>query len=241
MAEIKTAMLFAAGLGTRLRPITNDIPKALVPLNGKPLLEKNILFLKSFGVERFVINIHHFANKILDFLEKKNNFGVEILISDESDCILETGGGLKKAEPMLRDEDFILMNVDILTNLKVNKMISFHFEHKNLATLAVIKRESSRKLMFDKKMELNGWKNISTGETKPKTLSKNLKPMAFSGIHILSPGIFEYLPPVSKYSIVPEYLKIAQKEQIKGFDHSGDLLLDVGKHDTLAQAEKIFN
>lgn len=242
MSKINTAFILSAGLGTRLRPITNDIPKALVQIHGKTLLERSIRYLAGFGITRFVVNVHHFADKIIDYLEENENFGYELLISDETEMILETGGGLKKAEEFLKNETFVMMNVDIITNLNLNEMINFYFNNPCISTLAVSNRKSSRKLVFDKdSKQLKGWVNKLTQETKGEfDISKcNLK--AFSGIHILSPEIFSFLPePDHAYSIVQPYIKMATEgKKILGFDHSGGLLIDVGKHDSLKQAENI--
>ncbi len=234
------AMLFCAGLGTRLRPITNDIPKALVLVNDKTLLHRNIEYLNSYGITDFVINIHHFGNKILDYLEKHENFGMNIEISNEQDKILETGGGLKKAAPFLSKEDFIVMNVDILTDMNLEKMVNFHNKEKPMATLAITNRESSRKLLFNDQKELCGWCNKISGEkvmAKPDALFDEF---AFSGIHIISPHFFKQMNRSDKHSIIDPYLKAAKNHTLLGYDHSGGILIDVGKHETLQQANQIF-
>ena len=233
------ALLFSAGLGTRLRPITNDIPKALVPVNGKTLLQRNIEYLTSQGIDEIVINVHHFHQKIIDYLDENQNFGTKIIISDESAEVLETGGGLKKAEPYLNDADFVVMNVDILTNLNLVKMIENHLDNDRAATLAVTTRASTRVLLFDEGLQLCGWKNIKTNETKISREKEKYYPMAFSGIHVVSPEIFQYLPS-TKHSIIQSYLELAKDHPIIGYDHSEDIFVDVGKHDTLAKAIQLF-
>ena len=159
-------MIFAAGLGTRLRPLTNNIPKALVPLNGIPLLELAIRRLKYYGFNEIIINVHHFADKIMAFLEEKNNFDIEIYISNEEKILLDTGGGLKNAAWFLKDEPFLVVNADIVTSLNLAEIVKFHQEHSFLATLAVQTRESSRQMMFNDQNLLSGWRNHQTGEDR---------------------------------------------------------------------------
>lgn len=233
-------MLFCAGLGTRLRPITNDIPKALVPVNGKTLLQRNIEYLNSYGIHDFVINIHHFGDKILQHLEENNHFGMNVEISDEREEVLETGGGLKKAENLLSKEDFIVMNVDILTDMNLQQMMDFHAQNKPLATLAISHRESSRKLLFNAQNELSGWCNKITNEKVISKPSNLLTEFAFSGIHIISPTFLSLMDRSDKHSIIDPYLKIAKTHTILGYDHSGDTLIDVGKPETLQQAIQFF-
>ena len=233
------AILFAAGLGTRLKPFTDNHPKALAKVNGKTLLERNIEYLKSYGISEFVINVHHFADQIVDFLEKNENFGVNIEISDESDEVLETGGGLVKAKELLGDKPFLVMNVDILTDLNISKLIEFHQENQPLVTLAVSDRESSRKLLFEEKNQLKGWKNLNSGE-KIMASKNPLTEKAFSGIHIINPEIFEKMPTSGKFSIMTTYMEIMKTEKILGFDHSGGILVDVGRPESVLEAEKFF-
>lgn len=237
---ISKAMLFAAGLGTRLKPFTDNHPKALAIVNGKTLLERNIEYLKSFGVNEFVINVHHFGDQIKDFLRSKNNFDVFIHISDESEEVLETGGGLVKARKLLGNETFLVMNVDILTDLDMNQLIKFHKKHCPLVTLAVSNRKSSRKLLFEKDMWLKGWKNLSTGEEIIES-EEELNEFAFSGIHIIEPELFDLLPANGKFSIMTNYMELMKSEIIMGYDHSGGNLVDVGKPESVLEAEKLFN
>lgn len=233
------AMLFAAGLGTRLKPFTENHPKALALVNEKTLLERNILYLKSFGIIEIIINIHHFGNQIISFLKENNNFGCNIQISDESNEVLETGGGLLKAQNFFTDENFLVMNVDILTKLNINNFIKFH-QHKNaLISLAVSERESTRKLLFDKEMQLCGWKNFKTSEeiiAKPNIY----KSLAFSGIHIISPDIFSLIEERGKFSIMQVYMRLMCTQAIFGYEHS-ETIIDVGKPESIEKAEKIFN
>ncbi len=236
-----TAMILAAGFGTRMQPITLTRPKALVEIGGLTLLERNINYLTSFGIKKVVINVHHFAEQIIDFVEKKAHFGIEIIISDERDAILETGGGLLRAKPFLQEkEGFVLMNVDILTNLSLHQTIDYHHTKPNaLATLAVSKRNSSRQLLFDKNMQLAGWKSDKESILVQKD-NPDLRPLAFSGVHIISPDIFDYIEIQGKFSIITAYLEMAKTQALYGYNHTGDLLLDVGKPEAIAQAMEWF-
>ena len=234
------AMIFAAGLGTRLKPFTDNHPKALAIVNGKPLLQRNIEYLKSFGIDEIVINVHHFADQIIEFLEENNYFGIEIIISDETDQVLETGGGLVKAKANF-EEDFLVMNVDILTDLNLAEFIKAHRENKALVTLAVSDRNSSRKLFFNEKNELKGWRNLKTEEEiKAVDSLDNCKDLAFSGIHVISPALFDKITEKGKFSIMKVYMDLMQTESIIGFDHSGGILIDVGRPESVLEAENYF-
>jgi len=234
------AMIFAAGLGTRLKPFTDNHPKALAVVNGKPLLQRNIEYLKSFGINEIVINVHHFADQIIEFLEDNNYFGIEITISDETDQVLETGGGLVKAKANF-EEDFLVMNVDILTDLNLAKFIKAHQENKALVTLAVSDRNSSRKLFFNEQNELKGWRNLKTEEEiKAVDSLDNCKDLAFSGIHVISPTLFDKITEKGKFSIMKVYMDLIKTESIIGFDHSGGILIDVGRPESVLEAEQYF-
>ncbi|MCA4783085.1 nucleotidyltransferase family protein [Empedobacter stercoris] len=234
------AMIFAAGLGTRLKPFTENHPKALAIVNGKPLLQRNIEYLKSYGIDEVVINVHHFADQIIEFLEENNYFGIEITISDETDQVLETGGGLVKAKTNF-DEDFLVMNVDILTDLHLTNFIKAHQENKALATLAVSDRNSSRKLYFNDKNELKGWRNLKTEEEiKAVDSLDDLNDLAFSGIHVINPALFDKITETGKFSIMKVYMNLMKTESIIGFDHSGGILIDVGRPESVLEAEQYF-
>jgi NDP-sugar pyrophosphorylase family protein len=237
------AMILAAGLGTRLRPLTNYQPKAMVEVNGMPLLEIVIRRLKYFGFDDIIINVHHFADQITNFLEKKNNFDVNITISDERDKILETGGGLKKAAPFFKKEPFLLCNTDILCDIDLRKMYDTHLKSEALATLAVRKRETSRYLIFNESNVLHGWMNVQSGEIKIFRNSKGLfKMLAFSGIHIVNTKIFDLMnQKEGTFSIIDIYLEAIQNHRIIGFQHDDGLWLDVGKRDSLEEAAKIID
>jgi N-acetyl-alpha-D-muramate 1-phosphate uridylyltransferase len=235
------AMIFAAGLGTRLKPFTETHPKALAVVNNKPLLQRNIEYLKSFGINEFIINVHHFPEQIISFLRQNQNFTSKITISDETDALLETGGGLKKASSFLKgNEPFLVMNVDMLTNLDIGKMLAFHKSNKAIATLAVTNRITSRYFLFNRKNELCGWKNTKTAEEKIIRKEADLIPMAFSGIHIIEPAIFDLIDREGKFSMVDVYLELCSKKTVSGFDHTSDILIDVGKPESIIQAESLF-
>ena len=234
------AMLFAAGLGTRLKPFTENHPKALAPVNGKPLLQRSIEYLKSFGITEIVVNVFHFADQIIDFLKENDNFGITIHISDERPEVLETGGGLVNAKHFF-DEDFLVMNVDILTDLNITDFIKAHQENNALVTLAVSDRTSSRKLFFNEANALKGWKNLNTNEEiKAIDSLDNCKELAFSGIHLIKPELFDFITETGKFSIMKVYMELMKSETILGFDHSGGILIDVGRPSSVLEAEEVF-
>ncbi|WP_299177167.1 sugar phosphate nucleotidyltransferase [uncultured Chryseobacterium sp.] len=234
------ALIFAAGKGTRLRPFTDYHPKALAKVNDVPLLERNINYLKSFGIRDFVINIHHFGNQILEFLKKNNNFNCNIEISDEREELLETGGGLIFARKFLdHGEDFLIMNADILTQLNINDLVEYHKKINDFATLAVSDRESSRKLLFNDNMVLRGWLNVQTGEQRLAEFNKGFKAFAFSGVHCINPDIFGKIKRTGKFSVMEEYLDLMHTEHIHGFLHNS-ILVDVGRPESVIEAEKHF-
>lgn len=234
------AMILAAGLGTRLKPWTDHHPKALAIVNGKSLLQRNIEYLQQFGIKEVIVNVHHFPDQIIKALDCNEGWGSRVSISDESDVVLETGGGLVNAQWYFDNEDFVLMNVDILTDLDLTAMIDYHQRHHPIATLAVTNRESSRYFLFDEKNNLCGWKNIKTGEEKLSTDQPVFTQKAFSGIHIIHSSIFHHIEQRGKFSMVDVYLSLAKKHAIKSFDHSHGKFIDVGKPDSVAQAEALF-
>ena len=235
------AIIFSAGLGTRFKPWTDAHPKALAVVNGKSLLQRNIEYLQSYGIKDVVVNIHHFPDQIIEAVKKNNGWGSNVAISDESDQVLETGGGLVKARPLLHgDQPFFSLNVDILTNLDLNKLMAFHQQHKPLVTFGITNRKSSRVLLFDENSRLCGWKNVATGETKISIDKPNLKEMAYSCVVIYEPKIFSLIRKSGKFSIMDTYLDLAAEHVILGYDHSGDDLVDVGKPESVAVAEKLF-
>ncbi len=235
------AILFAAGLGTRFKPWTDSHPKALAMVNGKSLLQRNIEYLQQYGVRDVVVNVHHFPEQVVDAIETNKGWGSNIVISDESDELLETGGGLLKAKYLLRaGKPFYSVNVDILTNLNIHKLRAFHDEHKPLVSFAVSDRKSSRVLLLDEDNRLCGWKNLQTGEEKIKIDKPNLVEKAYSCVVIYEPPIFNFIQHTGKFSIMDTYLDLAADHLIMGYDHSGDDLVDVGRPESVAVAEKLF-
>ena len=261
------AMIFAAGLGTRLYPITKDRPKAMAEVNGITLLEHNIRFIAAQGFDEIIVNVHHFADKVIDFLKLKNNFGLHIEVSYEKE-LLDTAGGLAKAAGFFDNEDFLLYNVDVVSNIDLKKMLAHHQQNKAIATLAIRQRETSRYLLFDKNHHLAGWRNKSTGEeilvgregssedfvgthglsgdlvgTHGRASQQepqgraHLRDFAFSGIHIISPKMLPLLGEIRKHSLTPFYLEIAKENTIAGYEHNDDSWFDCGKPETLKQAE----
>ena len=235
-------MILAAGLGTRLKPFTDKHPKALVEINGKTILQRNIEYLSNYGIKKIIVNVHHFADQIIEHLDKNNSFGSEVFISDETNEVLETGGGLKKAAWFFEEseESFVVINVDILTDMNLNEMIRLHHKAKPIATLAVTSRSTSRYFLFDENNHLCGWENIKSGEQKISRESNQYVRKAFSGIHIISSEIFPLIKLAGKFSMVDVYLELAKTHTITSFDHSNSKLIDVGKPDSILNAEKIF-
>jgi NDP-sugar pyrophosphorylase family protein len=224
-------MILAAGLGTRLRPVTDSIPKALVKVDGRTLLEGAILHLAEYGVKEIIVNVHHFAGQVVQYLHEKNNFGLDITISDESDQLLDTGGGLQKASGFFTGKDpFFVRNVDIISNLDLYRMMEYHRQSHALATLAVRKRETSRYFLFNRDHRLCGWKNLKTGEQILSVQSlANPEMLAFSGIQVVSPEIFNLITETGKFSLTALYLRLAKDQLIKGFIDDGSVWKDVGK------------
>lgn len=235
------AMIFAAGIGSRLKPLTDKMPKALVPINGKPMLEHVLVKLKADGFLDIVINIHHFGEQIIRFLESNNNFEMDIKISDERDYLMDTGGGIKHAASYLGgQEPFLVHNADILSNVDLKAMYQYHSTSDSLATLLVSNRFSTRQLFFDKNKNLCGWRNNETGEVKPAypymDCSK-LSEFAFGGVHVISPKIFEYMDEwTGKFSIINFYLSVCPKAPICYYTTDMLELMDIGKPETLAEA-----
>jgi len=235
------SIIFSAGLGTRFKPWTDQHPKALAIVNGKSLLQRNIEYLQQYGIKDVVVNIHHFPQQIIDAINENKGWGSNVIISDESDMVLETGGGLIKAEKLLNNgQPFFSLNVDILTNLNLDKLMAFHQEHKPLVTFGVTNRKSSRVLLFDSDNRLCGWKNLQTGETKIAIDKPGLIEKAYSCVVIYEPEIFSLIKQKGKFSIMDSYLDLAAEHVILGYDHSGDDLVDVGKPESVAVAERLF-
>lgn len=241
------AMIFAAGLGTRLRPLTDSLPKALVPVAGKPMLEHVILRLKEAGCTDVTINIHHFGQQIIDFIQARQSFGITVHISDERGELLDTGGGIRQARPYLDgNEPFLVHNADILTDLDLRAFYQHHVQSQAEATLLVAQRVTSRYLLFDQDMTLKGWINKSTGETRPQGFVPQPdwhQEYAFGGVHVLSPALFRYMESnqwEGKFSIIPFYLSICHEAKIQGYAASDIQWFDIGKPETLAKAESAW-
>ena len=274
------AMIFAAGLGTRLKPLTDTMPKALVRVGGEPLIKRVIMNLAAAGVERIVVNVHHFAGQIIDYLKDNDNFGLDIRISDETDGLLETGGGIKKAAPLFDPADPILIhNVDILSNVDLREFyqIASQSEKRKVkseesecgsekgkveneegrgkneesnccdavdAVLLVSWRKTKRYLLFNDDMRLVGWTNIETGEVRspyPELNPKECRMYAFAGIHALSPRLLKMMDEFpDRFGIIDFYLKACATHNIKGYVKDDLKLMDIGKLDTLAQAEEFL-
>ena len=265
------AMIFAAGLGTRLKPLTDTLPKALVPLAGKTLLQWQIEKLKAAGITDIVVNVHHFPDMIIDYLLEHDNFGCNIQVSDERDMLLETGGGLRKAEEKFRslgvlisaeasndysqanvqefrssNEGILICNVDILSNIDIPTLLQA-YNPEEIGVVVVSERDTQRYLLFDEEHRLCGWTNIATGEVKGEEAIRRggeqvMKKLAFSGMQVLSPRIFECMDEVvakkgEKFSLIDLYLSIAEKEILRAYIPENYRMMDVGKIAQLSEAE----
>lgn len=239
-AGMKQAMIFAAGLGTRLKPLTDTMPKALVRVGGEPLLWHVVMKLRGAGYERIVVNVHHFAQQIVDYLKQNGNFGLDIRISDETSGLLETGGGIRKALPLFdADSPILIHNVDILSNLDLDELTQV--SQAPDALLVVSRRQTKRYLLFDDECILDGWTNVETGEVKSpyKGLDpSDMRQLAFSGIHVVWPRIFPLLESMpERFGIIDFYLKYCHQCAFVGYEKKDLRLMDVGKLDTLDHAE----
>lgn len=241
------AMIFAAGLGTRFKPWTDHHPKALAMVNGKSLLQRNIEYLQQYGIFDVVVNVHHFSDQIIEAVHAAKGWGSRVEISDESGEVLETGGGLLKARPFLESkEPFITLNADILTNLNLKKLLEFHQQKKALVSFGVTDRKSSRNLLFDNELQLAGWKNNSTGAIRMARAEftgkeDSLIPKAYSCVVVFESAIFSLIRQSGKFSLIDVYLDLAAEYPIFGYEHSGDLLVDVGKPESVSIAESLFH
>ena len=250
------AMIFAAGLGTRLKPLTDTLPKALVPLAGKTLLQWQIERLKAAGITDIVVNVHHFPDMIINYLRENDNFGCRISISDERDMLLETGGGLRKAQSLLsrvatpessnQDDPILICNVDILSNIDLNALINA-YNPEEMGLVVVSPRDTQRYLLFDETNRLCGWTNIATGEVRPASLASSpnsliASRLAFSGMQLLNPRIFDHMDEFAqlkgdKFSLIDLYVYLAEKEILRAFIPENYRMMDVGKIAQLSEAE----
>lgn len=224
----RKAMILAAGLGTRLYPLTKDKPKALVEHNGKTLLQITIEKLKFYGFCQIIINVHHFAEMIIEYLHRNNNFGISVDISDEREMLLETGGGLKKASWFFDSGPFLVHNVDVISDIDLSLLYKYHSENNNLATLVVNKRETTRPFMMNREHILCGWKNNITGDEVMTRDEPELTEVGFAGIYILDPSIFSFIHEEGRFSIIPAFLRIAASQKIGLYLHEGKWS-DMGK------------
>ena len=246
------AMIFAAGLGTRLKPLTDNMPKALVPLGGKTLLQWQIEKLKGADIRDITVNVHHFPDQIIDYLRDNDNFGCQIHISDERNALLDTGGGLRNAQCVMRNaqcamrnEPILVCNVDILSNIDLRQLIAA-YRGDELGVLVVSERETERYLLFDAEDRLHGWTNIRTGEVRPEGLDREkalrMRKLAFSGMQVLSPHIFDVMDEVvkqkgDKFSLIDLYLTLTEREVLRGYVPENYHMMDVGKIGQIAEAE----
>ena len=236
------AIIFSAGLGTRFKPWTDKHPKALAMVNGKCLLQRNIEYLQQYNINDIVVNVHHFPEQIIAAITKNNGWGSNVAISDESNEVLETGGGLLKAKQLLEsDEPFLSLNVDILTDLDINKLVLFHQQHSPLVSFGVTERKTSRNILLDNNHRMCGWKNNSTGETKIVIPEQGLQPFAYSCVVVYEPKIFSLIKQQGKFSIMDAYLDLAADNLILGYNHTGDKWVDVGKTESVVIAERLFS
>jgi len=244
-------MIFSAGLGTRFKPWTDKHPKALGIVNGKSLLQRNIEYLQQYGIKDVIVNVHHFAEQVEDAIVENDGWGSDLLVSDERDELLDTGGGLLKAKDLFNPgERFITCNVDILTNLDISKLLAFHEKNKALISFGVTGRKTSRYLLFDESSRLCGWRNTKTGEEKISIpLSLTVEGLgvrfekAYSCVVVFEYDIFRLMEEnnfTGKFSLIDVYLKLAAEHRIMGYDHTGDKWVDVGNPESVAVAESLF-
>jgi NDP-sugar pyrophosphorylase family protein len=234
-AQENKAMILAAGLGTRLKPLTDHKPKALLEWEGRPLLEHVILKLKSAGFTSIIINVHHYAEMIMDFVKRKDQFGIRIQFSHEKEELLDTGGGIAHASWFFGKEPFLVYNVDIMSDIDLQAMYRYHLKRGSLATLAVKDRVTTRSLLMDKEGLLKGWRDNRTGETiLCGTESEGLIPIAFSAIHIMDPVIFDYFPGEIRFPLMPFYLELARRFPVNLYRHDRDSWTDMGKLESYA-------
>ncbi len=230
-------MILAAGLGTRLRPLTDNKPKALVAVAGMPLLLHSINKLKAAGVDSIIVNVHHFAEQLIDYVNN-HDFGVPVTISDESGHLLETGGGLKKAEAFFNDgKSFLLCNVDVLSGTDLKKVIESHAASNALVTLVVKARQTARYFLFDRNLQLCGWKNTKIGEVKTAREATFYYPYAFSGIQVVRSEIFPFITEQGKFSLTEVYLRLAANHEIRAYVDDA-WWFDLGKFEDIESIEE---
>jgi N-acetyl-alpha-D-muramate 1-phosphate uridylyltransferase len=235
------AMIFSAGLGTRFKPWTDHHPKALALVNRKPLLQRNVEYLQQYGIWDVIVNVHHFSRQIIDAVNANNGWGSRIVISDETGEVLETGGGLLKAKDLFTPgEKFITCNVDVLTDLNIDRLLAFHERQAPLISFGITKRKTTRNFLFDENDRLRGWINNATGEERISIPGKELTQKAYSCVVVFEYGVFDLIPFAGKFSLTDLYLALAKNNIISGYDHTGDKWIDVGKTESVALAESLF-
>lgn len=236
------AMIFAAGLGTRFKPWTDSHPKALARVKGKSLLQHNIEYLQQYGITEVVVNVHHFADQVKEAIAANNGWGSQVLVSDEENEVLETGGGLLKARPFLQGQPFLTINVDILTDLDIDAFVAFHQQQEAFISLAIADRDTSRYLLFNKENRLCGWRNVKEEKVIEKIAvpAENYMQKAYSGIALFQPEVFDNINFSGKFSLIDIYLDQAADKKIMGYNHSGDRWVDVGRPESVLVAEDLF-
>ena len=236
------AMIFCAGLGTRFKPWTDKHPKALAQINGKSLLQRNVEYLQQYGIKDVIVNVHHFADQIIGAIEKDNGWGSNIIISDERNAVLETGGGLLHAMPLFeKGKRFITLNADVLTDLNLTAMMEYHEKEQPLITVAVSNRVTNRNLLFDAADRLCGWRNNASGEEKIAMPMRKVVAKAYDTVAIFEYDVFNLNYFEGKFSLIDLYLELAKSHTILGYNHTGDKWVDVGKPETVAIAAALFS
>ncbi|HET7896355.1 MAG TPA: nucleotidyltransferase family protein [Flavisolibacter sp.] len=233
-------MIFSAGLGTRFKPWTDKHPKALAVVNGKSLLQRNIEYLQQYGITDVVVNVHHFADQIEDAIAQAKGWGSHVIISDERDEVLETGGGLLKAKELLKSGTFLTINVDILTDVNLKAFLSFHQQEGADISLGITNRTTTRYLLFNEYNRLCGWRHTGTGQERIAVPQEQYVQKAYSGIAIFEPSVLDAITQAGKFSLIDVYLSLAATHKIAGYDHSESKVLDVGKPESIAKAEAMF-
>jgi MurNAc alpha-1-phosphate uridylyltransferase len=236
------AMIFSAGLGTRFKPWTDNHPKALALVNGKSLLQRNIEYLQQYGIRDVIVNVHHFGDQVIQAVQANNGWGSHIIISDETNELLDTGGGLLKAKEFFTPgEKFITTNVDILTSLDLDNLVAFHEQQQPLISFGVTNRKTSRNFLFDENDRLCGWINNDSGEQRISLEKPGLVQKAYSCVVVFEYAIFRLMPFTRKFSLTDLYLELAKQHTLLGYDHTGDKWVDVGKQASVATAEGLFD
>jgi NDP-sugar pyrophosphorylase family protein len=235
------AMIFAAGLGTRFKPWTDEHPKALALVNGKSLLQRNIEYLQQYNITDVVVNVHHFPEQIIDAIEKNDGWGSTVTISDETDELLDTGGGLLRAKHLLFRDTILTLNADILAEVNLKHFLAYHQQQNAVITVAVTGRDTSRYLLFNKYNRLVGWRNKTTGEEKIVIEAKDIFEKAYSGLAIFQPEALDRIALRGKFSLIDAYLALAPENKIAAYDHTGERVIDVGKPGSVQMAEQLFS